>query len=93
MLEERKLSVKIATFNVNGINARWASLEAWLTREQPEVACLQELKAPQERFPAAALRQLGYESIWQGEMSWNGVAILSRIGAPIESRRKLPGDP
>lgn len=85
--------VKIATFNVNGVGRRWDPLEQWLTREQPDVACLQELKAPQEKFPAAALRELGYDAIWQGQQSWNGVAILSRIGASIESRRGLPGDP
>jgi exodeoxyribonuclease-3 len=84
--------VKIATFNVNGIVKRWAPLEQWLTRERPDVACLQELKTPQEKFPAAALRELGYDAIWQGQQSWNGVAILSRIGEPIESRRGLPGD-
>jgi exodeoxyribonuclease-3 len=85
--------VKIATFNVNGVVKRWAPLEQWLTREQPDVACLQELKAPQQDFPAAALKELGYDALWQGQQSWNGVAILSRIGAIIESRRGLPGDP
>ncbi len=87
------LPMKIATFNVNGIGGRWDNLAEWLAREQPNVACLQELKAPQERFPAAALRELGYHSIWQGQRSWNGVAILSRMGEPIESRRGLPGNP
>ncbi|WP_129648040.1 exodeoxyribonuclease III [Peristeroidobacter agariperforans] len=85
--------MKIATFNVNGIGGRWENLAAWLEREQPDVACLQELKAPQERFPAQALRALGYGSIWQGQRSWNGVAILSRVGEPVESRRGLPGAP
>ena len=85
--------MKIATFNVNGIEKRWAPLEAWLMQEQPDVVCLQELKATQERFPAEALKQLGYDALWHGQRSWNGVAILSRIGAPVESRRGLPGDP
>ncbi len=85
--------MKIATFNVNGIAGRWESFAQWLTREQPDVACLQELKVPQDRFPAAAIRDLGYQSIWQGQQSWNGVAILSKVGEPIESRRGLPGDP
>lgn len=85
--------MKIATFNVNGIGGRWNSFARWLTQEQPDVACLQELKTPQERFPAKAIRDLGYHCIWHGQQSWNGVAILSKVGEPIESRRGLPGDP
>jgi exodeoxyribonuclease III len=85
--------MKIATFNVNGVTARLPALLAWLEEFQPDVACLQELKAPAERFPAAALRSVGYEAIWHGQKSWNGVAILSRHSAPIERRRVLPGDP
>lgn len=85
--------MKIATFNINGIVGRFDNLVRWLNREQPEVVCLQELKAPQERFPAAALRELGYHSIWHGQRAWNGVAVLSRVGEPVESRRGLPGDP
>jgi exodeoxyribonuclease III len=84
--------MKIATFNVNGIGGRWENVAQWLAREQPDVACLQELKAPQERFPAMALKDMGYYALWQGERAWNGVAIASRIGEPIESRRGLPGD-
>jgi exodeoxyribonuclease-3 len=84
--------VRIATFNVNGINARLPALLRWLDETRPDVACLQELKAPSERFPQAALRAAGYESLWHGQKSWNGVAILSR-GAPLrERRRALPGD-
>jgi exodeoxyribonuclease-3 len=85
--------VKIATFNVNGIKTRLAHLLAWLEREQPDVACLQELKALDDAFPAAALRDAGYHALWKGQRSWNGVAILSRGGAPVEVRRELPGDP
>jgi len=84
--------VKIATFNINGINSRLASLVAWLEREQPDVACLQELKCPDERFPGLALRKAGYEAIWHGQSSWNGVAILARGTKPVEIRRGLPGD-
>jgi exodeoxyribonuclease III len=85
--------MKIATFNVNGIGARLPALLTWLAESQPDVACLQELKAPAERFPADAVRAAGYEAIWHGQKSWNGVAILSRSAMPIERRRVLPGDP
>jgi exodeoxyribonuclease-3 len=85
--------LKIATFNVNGIRSRLAPLLQWLEREQPDVACLQELKAPDEAFPIDAIREVGYGAIWHGQRSWNGVAILSRGGDPVESRRGLPGDP
>lgn len=84
--------VRLATFNVNGIQAREAALLRWLEESRPDIACLQELKAPAERFPANALRAAGYESIWHGQKSWNGVAILSRRGRPLELRRTLPGD-
>ena len=85
--------MRIATFNVNGINARLPGLLRWLEEFQPDIACLQELKAPTERFPELALRAAGYEAIWHGQKSWNGVAILSRGSAPIERCRALPGDP
>ncbi|TWT11737.1 exodeoxyribonuclease III [Reyranella sp. CPCC 100927] len=85
--------MKIATFNVNGINGRLAVLLDWLADAQPDIVCLQELKAPQERFPLADIRKAGYQAIWQGQKGWNGVAILSRGGVPIETRRGLPGDP
>ena len=85
--------MKIATFNVNGINGRLPVLLRWLAETAPDVVCLQELKAPQERFPAAALRDAGYGAIWHGQKSWNGVAILARGADPIETGRGLPGDP
>jgi exodeoxyribonuclease III len=85
--------VKIATYNVNGINGRLPVLTRWLDEERPDVVCLQELKAPDERFPEAAITARGYDAIWHGQKSWNGVAILSRVGTPIETRRGLPGDP
>jgi len=85
--------VRIATFNVNGINARLTALLRWLEESKPDVACLQELKMPAERFPADALRAAGYEALWHGQKSWNGVAILSRGVPPVERRRVLPGDP
>ncbi|MBR0667757.1 exodeoxyribonuclease III [Roseomonas hellenica] len=85
--------MKLATFNVNGINGRLPVLLRWLAEASPDVVCLQELKAPQEKFPQAALREAGYGAIWHGQKSWNGVAILARGQVPLETRRGLPGDP
>jgi exodeoxyribonuclease-3 len=81
----------IATFNINGINTRLANLIEWLEREQPDVVCLQELKAADKQFPARAIRDAGYHAIWRGEPLWNGVAILAKGTQPIEIRRVLPG--
>ncbi len=85
--------MKISTYNVNGVNGRLPVLLRWLDETKPDVACLQELKAPQEKYPEEALKELGYHSIWHGQKSWNGVAILSRNEPPEEIRRGLPGDP
>jgi exodeoxyribonuclease III len=84
--------MKIATYNVNGITARLPVLLRWLRESAPDIACLQELKAPQEKFPERAIQEAGYKAIWHGQKSWNGVAILSRISHPEEVRRALPGD-
>ncbi len=84
--------LKIATFNINGIRSRLPALLQWLEREAPDVACLQELKATDETFPIDAIRAAGYGAIWQGQASWNGVAILSKNSEPLETRRGLPGD-
>jgi exodeoxyribonuclease-3 len=84
--------VKIATYNVNGINGRLPVLLRWLAESQPDVVCLQELKAAGEKFPVGAIRGAGYGAIWHGQKSWNGVAILTRGTEPIETRRSLPGD-
>ncbi|WP_105432109.1 exodeoxyribonuclease III [Neorhizobium sp. T6_25] len=85
--------MKIATFNVNGVNGRLGLLLEWLEEAAPDVVCLQELKAPQEKFPAKAIAKAGYGAAWHGQKSWNGVAILARDADPIETRRGLPGDP
>lgn len=85
--------MKIATYNVNGINGRLPVLLRWLEESKPDVVCLQELKAPQEKFPLEAIQQAGYKAIWHGQKSWNGVAILSRDEGPEEVCRELPGDP
>jgi exodeoxyribonuclease-3 len=84
--------MKIATYNVNGVNGRLPVLLRWLEETQPDVVCLQELKAPQEKFPEQAITDAGYNAIWHGQKSWNGVAILAK--SPIqELKRGLPGDP
>jgi exodeoxyribonuclease III len=84
--------MRIATYNVNGINGRLPVLLKWLDETKPDVVCLQELKAPQEKFPLEAIKDAGYHAIWHGQKSWNGVAILSRNEEPKEIRRALPGD-
>jgi exodeoxyribonuclease-3 len=84
--------MKIATYNVNGVNGHLPVLLRWLETNQPDVVCLQELKAPQEKFPLPAIQEAGYQAVWHGQKSWNGVAILSKLGEPIEIRRTLPGD-
>lgn len=85
--------MRIATFNVNGVNGRLPVLLRWLKETQPDIACLQELKAPEEKFPKAAILDAGYGAIWHGQKSWNGVAILANGKQPVETRRDLPGDP
>ncbi|WP_119717701.1 exodeoxyribonuclease III [Cognatilysobacter tabacisoli] len=88
----RAKTLKLATFNVNGIGTRLAHLLAWLEKEQPDVVALQELKAVDAAFPVAELEAAGYGAIWHGQRSWNGVALLARDAMPVESRRGLPGD-
>jgi exodeoxyribonuclease-3 len=84
--------MKIATYNVNGVNGRLPVLLRWLGEKAPDVVCLQELKAPQENFPEQAIKDAGYHALWHGQKSWNGVAILARDAAPQEIIRVLPGD-
>lgn len=85
-------AVKIATFNINDINKRLQNLLSWLEKTEPDVVCLQELKAEHRAFPVQALRALGYGAVWQGERSWNGVAILARHVTPVLTRSTLPGN-
>lgn len=82
----------VATYNVNGVNGRLPVLLKWLREAKPDIVCLQELKAPDDRFPVQAIRDAGYSAIWHGQKSWNGVAILSKTPALLETRRGLPGD-
>jgi exodeoxyribonuclease-3 len=86
------ISTTIATFNVNGITSRFSALLDWLAKEAPDIVCLQELKAPDNRFPAKALRDAGYGALWHGQASWNGVAILAKGAEPKLLQRGLPGD-
>jgi exodeoxyribonuclease-3 len=84
--------MKIATYNINGINGRLPVLLRWLREAKPDVVCLQELKAQYGEFPIAAITEAGYQALWHGQKSWNGVAILSRKLPIQELRRTLPGD-
>ena len=84
--------MKIATLNINNVNKRLANLLAWLRRARPDVACLQELKATNSQFPHTAIQKAGYGSVWRGQKSWNGVAILGRDCEPVLTRAELPGD-
>jgi exodeoxyribonuclease-3 len=85
--------MRIATYNVNGINSRLPVLLRWLGETRPDIVCLQELKAPQENFPEQQIKDAGYNVIWHGQKSWNGVALLTRGLEIKERRRVLPGDP
>ena len=85
--------MRIATFNINNVNTRLANLLDWLAAAQPDVVCLQELKAEDSAFPVAAIEAAGYGAVWRGQRSWNGVAILARDATPVITRRALPGDP
>lgn len=88
----RRRTLTIATFNINGVNARLPNLLAWLEHLKPDIVALQELKCADEAFPVQAIEDAGYGAIWKGQRSWNGVALLARGSMPVESRRSLPGD-
>jgi exodeoxyribonuclease-3 len=85
--------MKIATFNINNINKRLANLLAWLHATRPDVVCLQELKAADSEFPESAIADAGYQAVWRGQRSWNGVAILARDKVPVLTHTELAGDP
>lgn len=84
--------VRVATYNINGVNGRLEQLLGWLERAQPEIVCLQELKTETAKFPSTALAQAGYGAVWNGQRANNGVAILARGTQPIITRRALPGE-
>ena len=85
--------MKIATYNVNSINARMPVLLRWLAETSPDAVCLQELKTTDEKFPEAELKAAGYNAVWHGQKSWNGVAILAKGTQPELIRKGLPNDP
>ena len=85
--------MKVVTYNVNGIKARLPRLVEYLTEAQPDIVCLQELKASDETFPIQEIREAGYGAVWHGQKSWNGVAVLARGTDPVERQRGLEGEP
>jgi exodeoxyribonuclease III len=85
--------VKVATYNVNGINGRLNVLLQWLEEAEPDVVVLQELKAPDARFPVKEIEKSGYGAVWHGQKSWNGVAIIARGQQPLLTRKGLPAEP
>jgi exodeoxyribonuclease-3 len=91
-VREDARELKIATFNVNGVNGRLARLLEWLDEAKPDIACLQEIKTGDATFPAKAIEAAGYGAVWHGQRSHHGVAILARGAVPREVRRGLPGD-
>lgn len=84
--------MKLATYNINGITNRLPVLLRWLREAKPDIVCLQELKAVNELFPIDEINKAGYQALWHGQKTWNGVAILSRKLPIQELRRSLPGD-
>jgi exodeoxyribonuclease-3 len=89
----KKRRLRIASYNINGVNSRLHVLTRWLEEFQPDIVGLQELKCTDEQFPNQVIESLGYSAIWHGQKSWNGVALLTRVGSLVETRRALPGDP
>lgn len=85
--------MKLATYNINNVNRRLANLLDWLAEAEPDVVCLQELKAATPDFPIKAIEAAGYGAVWRGQSAWNGVAILQRGGEPVMTANALPGDP
>jgi exodeoxyribonuclease-3 len=85
-------AVKIVTYNLNGIRARLERLVEYLTEQQPDVVCLQELKAADENIPRKEIEAAGYGALWHGQKGFNGVAILARGQEPRERLIGLPGD-
>ena len=88
-----KKTLRIASYNINGITSRLQILLRWLDEFRPDIVGLQELKTTDDKVPAGELADAGYSAIWHGQKSWNGVALLSRVGEPVETRRCLPDDP
>ena len=85
--------MKIVTFNVNGIKARLPRLIEYLTEQQPDIVCLQELKSADEGLPTRDIEAAGYGAVWHGQKGFNGVAILARGTTPVERQKGLAGEP
>ena len=79
--------MKIAAFNINNVNKRLPNLLVWLKQSKPDIVCLQELKCEAKDFPECDFQRAGYSAVWEGQRSWNGVAILSNRSRPIVTRR------
>jgi exodeoxyribonuclease-3 len=84
--------VKLVTYNVNGIKARLPRLVEYLTEQQPDVVCLQEIKCSDDTFPAADIEAAGYGTVWHGQKGFNGVAVLAKGATPVERQRGLAGE-
>jgi exodeoxyribonuclease-3 len=84
--------VKLVTYNVNGIKARLPRLVEYLTEQQPDVVCLQEIKCSDDTFPAADIEAAGYGAVWHGQKGFNGVAVLAKGATPVERQRGLAGE-
>nr|WP_246763393.1 endonuclease/exonuclease/phosphatase family protein [Rhizobium sp. 007] len=78
----KQAAIEDRDLHVNGVNGRLEVLLGWLAEASPDVVCLQELKAPQEKFPMKAIEEAGYGAVWQGQKSWNGVALLAKDQEP-----------
>jgi len=93
MADPAAASLRLASFNINGIKARLPRLLEWLEETRPSVACLQEIKTADEGFPAAEFEKIGYGAIWHGQKGFNGVAMLADGAVPVEGQRGLAGEP
>jgi exodeoxyribonuclease-3 len=85
--------LKFVTYNVNGIKARLPRLIEYLTEQQPDVVCLQEIKCSDETFPFSDIVDAGYGAVWHGQKGFNGVAVLAKGQTPVERQRGLEGEP
>ena len=85
--------MKVATWNVNSLTARWPRVEEWIQSAQPDVLLIQETKQTDAKFPFTQLSELGYESAHYGQGQWNGVAIFSKVGLSDVTRGFGDDDP
>jgi exodeoxyribonuclease-3 len=90
-IKTRGQTVKIASFNVNGIRARMPVILDWIERESPDILCMQETKVQDEEFPESPFVERGYHCTYKGQKSFNGVAIASRE-TPLKAAFGFGGD-